>query len=209
MKLSNKTLAFATWGVSLFYLLQAICNSQFSMVNLITGLISVILQVILGFAIYRDRNDKFTFVVIIIFAATSLSIPVALIIALMLVRKYAKKNDWATKCWFVPATVSALFSLINFIRVASSFEYMIEWYGALYPIMTILGYLVNILNFLVLGYWLIKSLDIRTKAQINEGINNEKAVNKLAFYEDLRNRGVLSDSEFEAKKAEIEQAHTR
>lgn len=202
MKLSNKTLAFTAWGITAFYLLQAIFNAQFSIINLITGLISVILQAILGYAILRDRNDKFTLVVVIIFAVTSLSIPVALIIALMLVRKYAKKSDWAPKCWFVPAVVSGLFSLINLINVSSSFEFMIEYYGALYPIMTILGYLVNILNFLILGYWLVKSLDIRDKKTVSYD-------SQLAYYADLHNQGILSDAEFEAKKAEIEQAHTK
>lgn len=101
-----------------------------SFINLITGHISVVLQAILGYAIYRDRNDKFTFVVII-FAVTSLSIPVVLIIALMLVRKYAKKSDWTPKCRFVPTAVSGLFSLFNLIRVASSFEFIIEYYGTL------------------------------------------------------------------------------
>ena len=196
MKLSNKTLAFTAWGITAFYLLQAIFNAQFSIRNLITGLISVVLQAILGYAIYRDRNDKFTFVVVIIFTVTNLSIPVALIIALMLVRKYAKKSDWAPKCWFVPAAVSGLFSLINLI------EFMTKYYGALYHMMTILGYLVNILNFLILGYWLVKSLDIRDKKTVSHD-------SQLAYYADLHNQGILSDAEFEAKKAEIEQAYTK
>ena len=32
---------------------------------------------------------------------------------------------------------------------------------------------------------------------------------QLAYYADLHNQGILSDAEFEAKKAEIEQAHTK
>jgi hypothetical protein len=98
MKITNKKLAFIAWGIAAFYLLLAIYNAQFSSVNLITGLISVILQGILGYAIYRDQNDRFTFIVVIIFAVTSVSIPVALIIALMLIRKYVKKSDGAPKC---------------------------------------------------------------------------------------------------------------
>ena len=93
MKLSNKTLAFTAWGITVFYLLQATYNARFSINNLIVGLISVILQAILGYAILRDRNDIFTLIVVIIFAITRLSIPVALIIALMLVRKYVRSKS--------------------------------------------------------------------------------------------------------------------
>ena len=84
MRISNKTLAIVAWLIAAFNLVQAIVNAQYDIINLIVGLISVALQALLGYAIYRDRNDKFTLIFIIVLTITSLSIPFVVNIALML-----------------------------------------------------------------------------------------------------------------------------
>ncbi len=200
MKLSNKILAFITWGIAIFYLSQFIYyyTQEFSNIIILIKLITVALQAILGFSIYRDRNDKFTFVVVIIFAVIGRSIPTAVIIALMCIRKFSHKSNWVLKCWFIPAAVSLLISLIDLITNVSLFETCIMYDWILYPIITILGYAVNLINFLVLGYWFVKCFNIVAKKTINH------LDKKLAFYTNLHDQGVLSDIEFETIKDEIE-----
>lgn len=202
MKLSNKILAFITWGIAIFYLSQAIYYyaQEFSDITILIKLITVALQAILGFSIYRNRNNKFTFAVVIIFAVIGRSIPTAIIIALMCIRKFSHKSNWVPKCWFIPAVVSLLFSLIDLIRSVSMFEFFIKYDSMLYPIMAILGYGANLINFLVLGYWFVKCFNIVAKKTINH------LDEKLAFYTNLHDQGVLSDIEFETIKDEIERA---
>jgi hypothetical protein len=59
----------------------------------------------------------------------------------------------------------------------------------------------NTVNYLMLGYWMCKSLGIVSKdTKVNEGTKS----GQLAYYTDLYNQGAISEEEFAAKKAEIE-----
>lgn len=207
-RVSNKTLAYAAWGISAFFLLQAIINACItngsSTYYLLSGLITAVWQALLGYVIWRDRSDIFTLIIAMIYTAGNFSLPFVLIVALALVKKYARKNDWVVKCWFVPAAVAAFLIIIK-----AALGNTIEADGAFRLILTILGYLVSILNYLVLGYWALKSLRMKTQDRMAEAIANEEEANQIAFYKDLHNRGVLSDSEFNTKVAEIRRSHMK
>lgn len=201
MKLSNKTLAFTAWGIASLCLLCAIlsvcwglmprCNFllkllddilhiDYDFYSFIDYLFYAVIQAILGYAFYRDYNNVSS--VIVVFIAINLGFPGAIIIALMIVRKYAKKIDLVSKCWFVPAIISLYFFISN-----------VRYYQ-----LRSLGYFINVINCLILGYWVVKIWDVRDKKERYHD-------SKFAYFADLHNQGFLSDAEFEAKKAEIDQ----
>ncbi len=197
MTITNKKLSIVAAIIAGLYLVNAFININSGIVFVITQLISVALQGILAYAMYRDRNDKFTMIVVIIFAIASLSIPVGIIVILMLCRRYGKKLELAQKCWFVPAAVSALFSIFSIVNLIQYSDY----YSGGQIFMNLFMILINIVNYLVLGYWLVKSLDIVDMKTRKSDASKEQ---KLTYYSKLHDEGVISDAEFEQKKNEIE-----
>ena len=67
--------------------------------------------------------------------------------------------------------------------------------------MQLFGSVLFTVNYLMLGYWMCKGLGIVSKdTKVKEGTKS----GKLAYYTDLYNQGAISEEEFAAKKAEIE-----
>ncbi len=89
MEISSKKLSYVAWAISAFYLLNALLNIASGGIWVITQIIGVVLQCLLAYAMYRERNDKVTMIIVIIFAITSLSIPFAILMVLVLCRRYA------------------------------------------------------------------------------------------------------------------------
>ncbi len=197
MEISSKKLSYVAWAIAAFYLLNALLNIASGGIWVITQIIGVVLQCLLAYAMYRERNDKVTMIIVIIFAITSLSIPVAILMVLVLCRRYAKKIEFVQKCWFVPAAIMVILSFITIINMLSYSDY----YTGGQIFLNVVAYIANIINYLILGYWLVKSLeivDVKTKKEFGT------RQSQLEYYTDLHNQGAISDVEFAKKKAEIE-----
>ena len=191
--ISNKKLAYFVWFVAAFNLFQNIFYADIFTITLITGIVFATLEVFLGYAIFRERNDALPLITIIVLAAVGLNITFALIAALMLAKKFLKNNTWASKCWFVPAAIAVVSFLISLISIIFHMPN---------SAMAILGSIFNIFNYLILGYWFVKITSIEPQEKISKK-------SQLSYYAGLHDQGVLSDVEFEAKKAEIEQSYKR
>ena len=187
LNFTNKQLALAAWAIAAIYLVNTVLNLGMGIVWVITQLFAVALQCLIAYAVQRDRNDTFTLVTVIIFAVTSLGIPAITLIALVLCIKYVKNSEKFRSLWFLPGVVTLVFGLIN----------LLSYFSVLNLIMVA----TNTVNYLMLGYWMCKGLGIVSKdTKVKEGTKS----GKLAYYTDLYNRGAISEEEFAAKKAEIE-----
>lgn len=194
MQITGKKLAYATWAIAAIYLINALVNAGSGAVWVITQLAAIVLQCFLGYAMFREKNDKVTMVIVIIFAVLSFSIPVGILVVLMLCRRYAKKINFVQKCWFVPAAISGIVSIVNLVRVL---EYA-SYYPAGRLLLTVLIYIVNILTYLILGYWLVKELDI-----VDKGTRIKAS--QTAYFDDLLSRGVITKEEYDEKISSIKE----
>lgn len=143
----NKKLSYGLWAVSGISALLSIVNyiSFEYYVGLITVVIALVFQILLGYTIFRDKNDKFTMVSVILIALFTFNLGglTAIIMRLVL-----RKNDSekVRNAWFVPAIVSgtlaliAMFASINFMKLIS--------------LVLIVTY------YLIFGYWFIKYLKV-------------------------------------------------
>ena len=94
----------------------------------------------------------------------------------MLLRRREKTASFAQKCWFLPALLQLIINLI--IYSANPID--------------LLSLVVEIAWTIILGYWLVKELDISTKEERTIESQN-------AYYYDLMNRGIISKEEYEEK----------
>lgn len=187
LNFTNKQLSLAAWIIAAIYLVNAVLNLGMGIIWVLTQLFAVALQCLIAYAVQRDRNDTFTLVTVIVFAITSFGIPAITLIALVLCIKYVKNSEKFRSLWFLPGAVVLVFGLISLLSYIS--------------LMNLVMVATNTVNYLMLGYWMCKSLGIVSKdAKVNEGTKS----GKLAYYTDLYNRGAISEEEFAAKKAEIE-----
>ncbi len=198
MKITNKHLYTGAWIVAAVYLINAIFN--FGSMGAAWGfvqLISVALQCYLAYAIQRDRNDRFTLIAVVVFVITSFNIPVALLLVMVLCRRYGKLVDTVQRLWFLPGASMAILGFNNISRMLKYNHLTSDGQIVLNIVMSI----VNVVNYLILGYWLIRQLEITdVKAKKVEG---DKA-DRIAFYTKLYQDGDITREELDEKLAQIE-----
>lgn len=143
----NKKLAYGLWTVSAISALMSIINyiSFEYYLGMISIVIALVFQGLLGYTILRDKNDKFTMVSVILIAIFTFNLGglVAIIMRLVL-RK--KDSDKIRNAWFVPTIVSGALALIN-IFLAFSFTGFV-------------GLVLNVVYYLIFGYWFLKYLKV-------------------------------------------------
>ena len=112
---------------------------------MISIVISLVFQVLLGYTILRDKNDKFTMISVILIAIFTFNLGglVAIIMRLVL-RK--KDSDKIRNTWFVPAIVSGALALINLFLAFSFIGFA--------------GLVLNVAYYLIFGYWFLKYLKV-------------------------------------------------
>lgn len=191
MKISGKKLAVALAIITvmqMFFLLQA--RGIYLAVNLIT----IVLYGIMAYAMYRERNDTFTMIVVIVYAVVQFNIPVAILLGLAICIRYNKMAEMATKMWFVP---SAVFVVLRINTFVDAFKYG-RGISFVLPVLTVL---LPAMLYLILGYWLIRSLGIISVKSRKKQAEKER---EIEYYEQLYRDGVLTKEEFVAKKQSIE-----
>lgn len=143
----NKKLAYGLWTVSAISALMSIINyiSFEYYLGMISIVIALVFQGLLGYTILRDKNDKFTMVSVILIAIFTFNLGglVAIIMRLVL-RK--KDSDKIRNAWFVPAIVSGALSLINLFLAFSFIGFV--------------GLVLNVVYYLIFGYWFLKYLKV-------------------------------------------------
>ncbi|MCM1509061.1 MAG: hypothetical protein NC177_18275, partial [Ruminococcus flavefaciens] len=154
MNFTSKRLAYCAWAIATMSLVSIFFNRPTSVVYLILKLISIALQFVIGYAIFKNKNDKITMIVVILYAITNLSIPFGVLVVFMLLRRYAKKDKLVQNCWFVPAIVYGVLSIISLVSILKN----VSIYPAFNLFVIIISHIVNILNFVILGYWLLGKL---------------------------------------------------
>lgn len=116
----------------------------YSIVCIVVGLIS---RILLGYNVWQDKNNKGTFVIVILNAlfASSFGGIVAFIMRLIL-----RKNDSPSirKAWFVPAIITFVIAVI--VSVVST--------G--FTVLGVISLLINTTFDLIFGYWFLKYLKL-------------------------------------------------
>ena len=147
MESINKKLAYGLWTVSAISALMSIINyiSFEYYLGMISIVIALVFQGLLGYTILRDKNDKFTMISIILIAIFTFNLGglVAIIMRLVL-RK--KDSDKIRNAWFVPAIVSGALALINLFLAFNFIGFV--------------GLVLNVVYYLIFGYWFLKYLKI-------------------------------------------------
>ncbi len=151
--------------------------------SMITLLISTLLLFFLGFAAFRGKNDIITLIAVVLYGLFALSIPMAILVVLLLIRRFTKYKTISKTLWFTPAIAAAILSLITFLRYGKA---MVELLSPLYYVQ----YFLPIPLFLCLGFWLLKEL------KDNDSEKHDKSV---AYLDDLMARGVISKEEYDQK----------
>lgn len=143
----NKKLAYGLWTVSGISALMSIINyiSFEYYLGMISIVIALIFQGLLGYTILRDKNDKFTMISVILIAIFTFNLGglVAIIMRLVL-RK--NNSDKIRNAWFVPAIVSGALALINLFLAFSFIGFV--------------GLVLNVAYYLIFGYWFLKYLKV-------------------------------------------------
>lgn len=147
MESINKKLAYGLWTVSAISALMSIINyiSFEYYLGMISIVIALVFQGLLGYTILRDKNDKFTMASVILIAIFTFNLGglVAIIMRLVL-RK--KDSDKIRNAWFVPAIVSGALALINLFLAFSFIGFV--------------GLVLNVVYYLIFGYWFLKYLKV-------------------------------------------------
>jgi hypothetical protein len=143
----NKKLAYGLWTVSAISALMSIINyiSFEYYLGMISIVIALVFQGLLGYTILRDKNDKFTMISVILIAIFTFNLGglVAIIMRLVL-RK--NDSDKIRNAWFVPAIVSGALALINLFLAFSFIGFV--------------GLVLNVVYYLIFGYWFLKYLKV-------------------------------------------------
>lgn len=142
----NKKLAHGLWAISGLSALISVISfiSAYYYIGIISVIISLVFQVLLGYTILRDKNDKFTMVSIIAIAIFTFNLGGLVAIVMRLILRKKPDSEQIRKLWFIPAVVSGIMYLIN---ILSAF--------------TFIGFIqlvLNVVYYLIFGYWFIKYL---------------------------------------------------
>lgn len=173
-KLTGKHLAIGTWliaAISLYLYAKFIIGRAqdgdlyFNISYVINIILIVVPQCILGLAMYREKNDRFTVFVVLLYCFVNILLPVVrnlrylsyvdkfivftlipdcVLIFGLFFRRKSDNGSKITKIWFVPAAVQLVCSII----IGDGFG---------------IGTVVDVANSLILGYWLWNFLNVRNK----------------------------------------------
>lgn len=141
----NKKLACGLWAVAgIWTLVTLITNLPYGVgFGLILALVAHVFQFLLGYTIWRDRNDTFTMVSVILIAVFTFNLGGLLaIIFRLIIRK--NNSESIRNLWYLPAVVSAGLALLTSLAYLNLF--------------TFLGLAINAAYYLLFGYWFIKYL---------------------------------------------------
>lgn len=202
-RFTNKQLAIGVWGIAGFnFILSTVVtflvSHTIAALSLVTGLLSMVILVALGYAIYRDKNDKTTFIIMIVFGVLSLNLSIAVLFIMVLLRRGTIKTknlqqtrEKIRRLWYLPVIISGIGIIISFIFTMSSAP------ASSVPAYNILGTIVpgilTTIFILILSHWMIVRL-----GDVNK--NDETA----AYYKDLLERNVITQDEYDQKTAELE-----
>ena len=144
----NKKLAYGLWAVSGISTLISVINyiSFEYYVGMIGVIIAVVFQFLLGYTIFRDKNDKFTMISVILIAIFTFNLGGLVAIVLRLILRKKSDADKIRNCWFVPAIVSGALNLISLFTAFSFIGFV--------------GLALNVAYYLIFGYWFIKYLKV-------------------------------------------------
>lgn len=205
-KITGKHLALGAWivaAVLLFINVRSIVSlgKEGVLSNYIPYIISmvlvIVLQCVLGYAMYREKNDRFTVFVVLLYCFVDIMLPVlrnfrslafviknivpgliapCVLIAGLFLRRKADRGTKIQKIWFVPAVVYLVVAIArgSGIRLAT---------------------ITYTVNYLILGFWLWSYLSVRNRA----GWAHEAKDGQLAYLEDLLKCGAITPQEYAEK----------
>ena len=142
----NKKLAYGLWATSATSVLISLINyiSFKYYLGMIGIIIALIFQLLLGYTILRDRNDRFTMFSVILIAIFTFNLGGVVAIIMRLIIRKKKESVKIRNAWFVPAIVSGIMALINLIKIFS--------------VVGLVGLILNVAYYLIFGYWCLKYL---------------------------------------------------
>ena len=142
----NKKLAYGLWATSATSVLISLINyiSFKYYLGMIGIIIALIFQLLLGYTILRDRNDRFTMFSVILIAIFTFNLGGVVAIIMRLIIRKKKESVKIRNAWFVPAIVSGIMALINLIKIFS--------------VVGLVGLILNVAYYLIFGYWFLKYL---------------------------------------------------
>ncbi len=136
----NQKLACGLWALTvlnvLFILLIA-GPAAFGPLNIIASL----LQLFLGYIVYRDRNDTLTAITVVLITLMSLNFAALSAFIIRLVMRKSTRPEGLRKYWYIPAVIAIVCSLLGIISYFS--------------IVGIINLILNALYYLIFGYWFI------------------------------------------------------
>lgn len=220
-KITGKHLAIATWIIAVIELMiyfpriiSILGNPYYvDILYIISSILIIVLQCILGFSMYRERNDGVTVFVVLLYCFVDILFPiimnsfigfslmmiVSLVLALvpdcvliigLFARRKSNNVSVFSKIWFVPAVIHLACTLLSNILIN----------GYLFNGMTSIA--VSVVNFLILGYWLWSYLNYLTVKTDNDFAQATKN-GQIAYFDDLLKRGVISQQEYDEKISQL------
>ncbi|MBQ7500444.1 MAG: SHOCT domain-containing protein [Clostridia bacterium] len=193
MNINSKKLAIGTWilAAALFLINAFVLGSYHHIVTLLSSILSLILCGAIGFAMFRDKNDTVTAVIVVVYLILNASIPTIVLAVLVLCRRFVKNLAFIQKLWFVPALLGVLLGIITLTRIGS-------YYGTGGLGIIVLQALISSVIYLILGYWLIKVLDVVHKDTLVKQ-------NQTSYLDDLLARGIITQEEYNEKVNKIKE----
>ncbi len=142
----NKKLACGLWAVSgisaLVPMVLSLSGSYYF--NPVSLIVTLLIQLLLGYQIFRDKNDFQTMITVIVITILSLNLGGVIAFVLrLIIRK--NNSEKVRNYWFIPAVVTGVSSMTLLF--------------ALFPIGLLLVCL-NVAYYLIFGYWFIKYLKL-------------------------------------------------
>lgn len=149
MNNTNKSLAYGIWAITAIWLIISIIGNlsvgMTAPLMLILTVAAHIFQFLLGVTIYREKNDGFTMVMVVLVAIFTFNLGgFVAIIQRLIIRK--NNSQSVRNSWFLPAVVSGVLALISLFTVFS--------------ILNLFGFVLNVAYYAVFGYWFIKLLPL-------------------------------------------------
>lgn len=145
----NQKLAWGIWltsfaSIVLNAILYIMYPLAFGVVLIVTLLISLALQFLLGYNMYRGKNDTFTMVSIILIAIFNFNLAGFVAVAMRLILRKNRESEKIRNLWYIPVLVAAVLGVINLSGGIS--------------VITLVSVLISIVYYTIFSYWFIKYL---------------------------------------------------
>jgi len=137
-----KKLAYSLWAVSFVSFVISVIGfvTQSFYMGIPLAAISLVFQILLGYNIFRNKNDRFTMFSVILVALFTFNISGFITIIMRIILKKSKNPDALRRLWFVPACIGVVLQIL----VSTD----------------ILGMILSAAYYLIFGYWFIKELKV-------------------------------------------------